>query len=376
MALEAASCTSPSGQARETLQRCMEVQQHSRDSPGIDLHAVELGLALGDSPPPAHLVDCEAQEGASAADSSGQRQGKKELAGSSGAGGEAAAGKISEAHAAPGVESQVASFGEAPKAVLPRGHTSVSADGSDRTSSVTTLLVRMDCSGSDDEVHLDSQVHLPIDLARKRPCGTVPGSAGLGGSSLSPSVPSNPQIEVARQFYTFAPPSPRRVTDFLEGYGYRALSAAEWHAPSSCEGSPCLRLIVEGHLEADGHTWYLILGTLEWGAHCSRWRVRRRLSQLRECLHEGVRRELGAAYERLFEGSTFARRGGLPGTTARLHAWCVVLAEAINTGCAPPALVALTLEFLHAPTWAWSPLTESLRHRPAWLDLGRDGTGI
>mmetsp|Transcript_109753 Transcript_109753/g.342097 ORF Transcript_109753/g.342097 Transcript_109753/m.342097 type:complete len:196 (+) Transcript_109753:328-915(+) len=78
--------------------------------------------------------------------------------------------------------------------------------------------------------------------------------------------------------------------------------------------------------------------------------AKRRLVQIRERLHDPVKRELGGpAYETCFGAAPFAHKGGMRGTTARLKAWCEALAGAINAGICTPGMVWLTLQFLEVP---------------------------
>ena len=78
------------------------------------------------------------------------------------------------------------------------------------------------------------------------------------------------------------------------------------------------------------------------------WTISRRLAQLRE-LHDYVKENLGEAYKLEFEGSPFARRGGLIGTTTRLSEWCTALGDCINGGGASPMLAHFVLTFVQAP---------------------------
>lgn len=149
------------------------------------------------------------------------------------------------------------------------------------------------------------------------------------------------------------------VPPYLERYGYSATSAENWQMPPTAEsaaevaaerGWPQLTIQVSGHSEVDGHTWYTIGCSLTLsGAGRMNWSVLRRLSQLREALHSEVKVMLGRDYEKHFTDAPFAKKGGLPGTTARLNTWCGALATCINTGSAPPTVVANSLRFFEAP---------------------------
>mmetsp|Transcript_16249 Transcript_16249/g.30371 ORF Transcript_16249/g.30371 Transcript_16249/m.30371 type:complete len:265 (-) Transcript_16249:81-875(-) len=154
----------------------------------------------------------------------------------------------------------------------------------------------------------------------------------------------------------FVPLPPLAVAPYLEAYGYQAADANAWQVPPCADGSAergtQLELGVVGHTEVDGHTWYTIVCSLAFGKDRGSldWRVHRRLVQLREYLHAHVKTEMGEdTYQKHFADAHFARSGGLPGTTARLHTWCGALTACINTGRASPAVVALVLHFFEAP---------------------------
>jgi len=62
-----------------------------------------------------------------------------------------------------------------------------------------------------------------------------------------------------------------------------------------------------------------------------------------------VKQELEEEYLHHFQTARFARRGGPPGTTAKIEAWLAALSKVINSGKLSPALVASILCFLEAP---------------------------
>merc|ERR1719215_2288712 len=145
-----------------------------------------------------------------------------------------------------------------------------------------------------------------------------------------------------------------QVTPHLRVFGYIADDAGSWRiAPAPSAGArkePHLELGVTGHREVDGHTMYTVRCSLALrGARHMEWEVARPLARFRTELHDGVKAELADAYAQHFDGAPFAPRGGLPGTTARLAAWSAALASCINSGGAPPRVVALTLRFLEVP---------------------------
>lgn len=154
------------------------------------------------------------------------------------------------------------------------------------------------------------------------------------------------------------------LVPYLSKYGYTPVDAKSWkvqaHAGrigaepatpgSDTDLGSTLELKVLGHDENEGHTWYKIECTLL--LHNSTrltWLAPRRLVQLREGLHDPIKGELADCYSRHFAGAPFAHKGGLPGTTSRLEAWCCVLASCCNTGVCSPAVVGLTLAFLEPP---------------------------
>mmetsp|Transcript_72034 Transcript_72034/g.139200 ORF Transcript_72034/g.139200 Transcript_72034/m.139200 type:complete len:541 (-) Transcript_72034:1-1623(-) len=142
------------------------------------------------------------------------------------------------------------------------------------------------------------------------------------------------------------------VALYLRPYGYAVTSPEQWCVrPCKSTGKPTLRLHVTGHTELESHTFYSLqcLLTAEDPSARLEWTAQRRLVQLREELHEAARNELGGSYLHVFSKAPFAKRGGRSGTTSRLQVWLETLAASINTGKAPPALVAQVLLFLDAP---------------------------
>lgn len=137
---------------------------------------------------------------------------------------------------------------------------------------------------------------------------------------------------------------------FLARYGYAAETSSEWKGGSAAH--PQLQLRVQGHEEAEGHTFYVVECSLVGTSGLRRldWSVGRRLCYLRDGLHDPVKEHLGGGlYEQHFAGAPFAHKGGLPGTTSRLNAWSSALASCVNArGCQPRA-VAVILHFLEVP---------------------------
>eukprot|EP00930_Biecheleria_cincta_P056308 TRINITY_DN42453_c0_g1_i1.p1 TRINITY_DN42453_c0_g1~~TRINITY_DN42453_c0_g1_i1.p1 ORF type:complete len:238 (-),score=36.24 TRINITY_DN42453_c0_g1_i1:243-956(-) len=114
-------------------------------------------------------------------------------------------------------------------------------------------------------------------------------------------------------------------------------------------GKPQLEILVDGHEEDAGHTFYILVCTLRHGAKVLRWQCKKRLSDLRG-LHDEAKALLGQdAYSGIFVEAPFARAGGLPGTTGRLRVWLERLAQAANGGRLPTQLLATLVRFLEAP---------------------------
>merc|ERR1712232_239827 len=96
------------------------------------------------------------------------------------------------------------------------------------------------------------------------------------------------------------------------------------------------------------------------------------MGQLRESLHDPVKQSLGLAkYKSHFLGASFARRGGLPGTTSRLQGWFTALTACLNSGVCSPSDTAFVLQFLDTPLPSneQSPVEADLGSRPhaSWM---------
>ncbi|CAE7906503.1 unnamed protein product, partial [Symbiodinium necroappetens] len=151
---------------------------------------------------------------------------------------------------------------------------------------------------------------------------------------------------------SFQPLAPVAVAGFLEGYGYEARADLDvWAQRPGSATAPVMAFEVAGHEERGGHTWYQMKCSLmaPRSVPALRWKVERRLSSLREELHDRIKDGLGSSYATYFGKTPFALKGGLPGTTARLNLWFGSLAEVVNRGDAQPSVVALLLLFLEAP---------------------------
>jgi len=139
---------------------------------------------------------------------------------------------------------------------------------------------------------------------------------------------------------------------YLEHFGYLMADEQCW-AKDQCTAGPLLEVALDGHFSRYGHTWYNIkckLSRVQNGSSDTlEWIALRRLVQLRVDLHNRVREELGPEYDVQFQNTRFAKLGGPPGTTARLHAWFTTLANSINKGIALPQVATIALVFLQAP---------------------------
>lgn len=157
---------------------------------------------------------------------------------------------------------------------------------------------------------------------------------------------------------SLAPPDREKVASYLEPFGFVAADARNWEDLPQDEvpegitrSSPWLGLGIAEHMEQGGHTWYQVECSLRMdGCRTVEWQAGRRLPHFRKLWYESVKSELGEMYKTHFKDTPFAHRGGRRGTSARLNAWCGQLARCINAGVLSPAVVALTLRFLHAPT--------------------------
>jgi hypothetical protein len=103
------------------------------------------------------------------------------------------------------------------------------------------------------------------------------------------------------------------------------------------------------------------------------WRVQRRLCKLRAGLHDVVKACLGDdAYGQHFHPEwRFPSHGSVPGTTERLKAWLKRLAQLISEKKVPEDVVARTLAFFVAPSFA--PL-ELLKLATPWAYLVEEET--
>lgn len=176
---------------------------------------------------------------------------------------------------------------------------------------------------------------------RKLPAGALQGTLEPFGA-LSPS-PANK----CSGFFVDDVDMP-----YLERFTYAPANGERWQVRPGPKGSgPSLKLCVQGHQEVKGHTLYMVECSMTaWGWFEVSWEAPRRLIQLREGLHGPLKQILGGkTYSQCFAQTPFARRGGLPGTTARLRGWFEALAECINCGKCPPCALAFVLQFLDTP---------------------------
>lgn len=164
--------------------------------------------------------------------------------------------------------------------------------------------------------------------------------------------------------------NPEDVPRYLQDRGFDVGDALKWTAPADAS-SPAVRIDVVCHSEVNGHTWYQLRCDISTPdkVHALTWSTQRRLEQLRTQLHDPLKADLGENYSEFFRGARFAHRGGLPGTSNRLAAWCGSLARHISCRRVSPAVAALTLRFLGAPG-VGSPRTpvamKSPKSRPAF----------
>jgi len=158
---------------------------------------------------------------------------------------------------------------------------------------------------------------------------------------------------------TFKPLADVSVAPFLEARGFTAIDAMQWRLAETLDWQhwmPHVIFSIKCHEEAGPHTWYAVQTELvspDSGRKLA-WKAPRRLVHLRE-LHDHLKKLLGSEfYDKMFVDRTgarvqFALRGGVSGTTSRLHCWFAALAAAMNAGRVSPIVVALVLHFLRAP---------------------------
>jgi len=144
-------------------------------------------------------------------------------------------------------------------------------------------------------------------------------------------------------------PSNAEAKQILDRYGYQSTSPTQW-----CDravNAPHLVLSIERHIEQANHTWYMINCKLSNSKNdlLLQWWAPRRLCHLRSGLYEPVRLNLEDSYASLFKDTHFASRGGMNGTTVKLHQWLVRLSHLLNDRQVPPIIGASLLYFLQAP---------------------------
>lgn len=142
------------------------------------------------------------------------------------------------------------------------------------------------------------------------------------------------------------------IPSLLEPYRYRARSSSEWE---SIDHELQLTIQVRDHMETKGHTLYQVQCTLSSVRDVTvpsfTWACQRRLDHIRKGLHDVAKEHMGSFYAGCFKGAPFAHRGGIAGTTKRLDVWCARFARCVNSGAAPPFVVAQALKLLHAPQY-------------------------
>lgn len=167
-------------------------------------------------------------------------------------------------------------------------------------------------------------------------------------TSVIGATQQNPLVLSASAQTTACRATAERPQCYLCRLGYK---------PGSFESSaPELSICVTGHSEFGGHTYYKLCCELQWSSNHQyllkkcRWSARRRLADLRLHLHDWIKSSFGRAdYAARFGDTPFAMHGGIPGTTARLHAWMATLATCANNDDLSAPLLTKLLQFLRTP---------------------------
>lgn len=190
----------------------------------------------------------------------------------------------------------------------------------------------------------------PPSLITEHPLSTTTTKSSSSTSAAEPVASRKVEDYLRALWVTMARDDP---VGYLRAYGYAAESSTLWcNAPASCLGRPVIRLLLGGHSEHEGHTYYSVQCQLSAELPLLRldWKVEKRLLQLREELHDVVKDCLGKNYGDLFSQAPFARRGGLSGTTGRLQTWLETLASCVNEHSVAPDLAAIIMQRLETPS--------------------------
>lgn len=196
-----------------------------------------------------------------------------------------------------------------------------------------------------DEVNVPDQLAFQAEPCQKM-CPFFLRAIGIDAlPDEARSMPNNP----------LSPVSPQEVVPYLAVHGYIAVDAVSWGTAWRAGSAGCwplLEIEISRHIEAAGHTWYILQGSLQvanggWMSDIA-WIAPRRLKHLRHSLHAPIKAMLGTSYAKHFDGVRFPR-SGMMGTTTKLQRWFNRLAACINALSVPPLVVALVLHFLEAP---------------------------
>jgi len=186
-------------------------------------------------------------------------------------------------------------------------------------------------------------------------------------ATLDPSVANGDVHRVKGPFRRLLKSRIRHHIHGPPGFDAQQLNITNTHQGSMVEQAmwskghqPMLHLRVLSHAEEQGHTQYSIQCTLvardipvlEWvdSLPIFEWVVKKRLKQIRNGIHQLVKRELGSKqYTRRFGSARFARFFGPPGTTARLNGWCRALEDCVRDEVLTQCTLMAVLVFLEAP---------------------------
>jgi hypothetical protein len=173
------------------------------------------------------------------------------------------------------------------------------------------------------------------------------------------------------------------TSTYLKRYGYQVKEDEDnWTVPLTSglnSETPQVTFRVPGH--CNGGVYYIIECLLTPPGETQAvfaWTLIKKLTELREELHDEIKVGLGTKYPEFFGKTPFARKLGPPGTTTRLTNWFAALAMCMNEGGCLPSQVELALRFLETPepptqrAEATSPTNQELPNPPVQAQASLD----